>query len=72
MCNKTSKVSHLQATINPPHNEKHPPVDTSPASFFFMPCSELFGRAAGERAAWPAGDRPPTVSSLLKTSEGLV
>lgn len=25
VCNKTSKVSHLQATINPPHNEKHPP-----------------------------------------------
>lgn len=50
VCNKTSKVSHLQATINPPHNGKHPPVDTSPASFFFMPCSELFGRAAGERS----------------------
>lgn len=86
VCNKTSKVSHLQATINPPQNENGPPlysVDTSPTSFFFMPCSERFGRAAGERGAHMACmcgaqraiARQPFLSpflSLPKTSDGLV
>lgn len=57
------------------------PVATSPAPFSFMPCSEVFGRAVGERgphglhvrAQRAIARQPSSLSpSLPKTPEGLV